>query len=87
MSEEVCTELCKLIKSLVDSLKESYQNEINYLRNVITPPPPQPEPQLPRPKPKKDSDSDSEEEESSLIRDVKSMKKKNQNDINYHDFD
>ena len=86
MSEEVCTELCKLIKSLVDSLKESYQNEINYLRNVITPPPPQPEPQLPRPKPK-DSDSDSEEEESSLIRNVKSMKKKNQNDINYTNFD
>lgn len=70
-SEEVCTQLCNLINSLVDTLKQSYENEIGYLRNVIArnnqqqSPPPQPAFEYkvitskPRPK---DSDSDEEEE-------------------------
>lgn len=70
-SEEVCSELCKLIKSLVESLRQSYENEIGYLRNVIArnnqqqSPPPKPiikyEIVSPKPRPK-DSDSDEEEE-------------------------
>lgn len=67
-SEEVCSELCKLIKSLVESLRQSYENEIGYLRNVIARNNQQPDKPAfeykvitskPRPK---DSDSDEEEE-------------------------